>query len=152
MISVYEKMEGEYLITTNIKKMNVNVIHEYLSKESYWAKNIPLKIVERFMRHSFCFAVIHQNETIGFARLVTDYATFAYLADVFILPEYRKKGLSKMLLNFIHANPELQGLRRWLLATEDAHDLYEQYDWIKLSGPQAKRFMQKHNPNVYKNV
>jgi N-acetylglutamate synthase-like GNAT family acetyltransferase len=103
------------------------------------------------MQNSFCFAVLHQTKTIGFARLITDYTTFAYLADVFILPEHRGKGLSKLLLKRIHENPELQSLRRWLLATKDAHSLYEQFGWTKFTAEQTNRFMQKHNPDVYKN-
>jgi N-acetylglutamate synthase and related acetyltransferases len=151
MIPVYEVTHGEYVITTDTAKMNVEVIHGYLSNQSYWAQNIPMQVVQRFMQHSFCFAVIHQNETIGFARLITDYTTFAYLADVFILPAYRRQGLSKKLLTFIHANPELQGLRRWLLGTKDAHGLYEQFGWVRFSEEQTQRFMQKHDPGVYKN-
>ncbi|MDR2205484.1 MAG: GNAT family N-acetyltransferase [Flavobacteriaceae bacterium] len=149
MIPVYETTDGAYLITTDTSKMDVDTIHQYLSEESYWAKNIPLNVVKRFMQHSFCFAVIFNEKQIGFARLITDYTTFAYLADVFILPEFRGKGLSKKLLKFIHANPELQGLRRWILATRDAHELYEQFGWIKFTDEQTQRFMQKHNPDVY---
>jgi GNAT superfamily N-acetyltransferase len=152
MISVYEKTEGEYLITSNVRKMNVKTIHEYLSKQSYWAENISLKSVERFMKYSLCYAVIYETKTVGFARIITDYTTFAYLADVFILPKHRGKGLSKILLEFIHENSELQGLRRWLLRTKDAHSLYEQFGWTSLSKEQAQNFMQKHNPTVYKNT
>jgi GNAT superfamily N-acetyltransferase len=129
--------------------MDANIIHRYLSQESYWAKNIPLETVERFMKHSFCFGVFFNDKQVGFARLITDYTTFAYLADVFILSEFRGKGLSKKLLKFIHENPELQGLRRWILATKDAHKLYEQFGWATFTGEESLRFMQKHNSNVY---
>jgi GNAT superfamily N-acetyltransferase len=148
----YETTEGEYVITTDISKMDAEVVREYLSEKSYWAKNIPLEIVKRCMQHSFCFAVLYHDSQIGFARLITDYTTFAYLADVFILPEHRGKGLSKRLLKFIHENPELQGFRRWLLATRDAHSLYEKFGWKRFTNEQTERFMQIHNPDTYMDI
>ncbi|MDE3253662.1 MAG: GNAT family N-acetyltransferase, partial [Bacteroidota bacterium] len=106
-----------YRISTDTSEMNVAAIHRYLSESSYWAKNIPLERVQRSIRHSFCFGVFQDADQVGFARLVTDRATFAYLADVFILPGHRGKGLSKWLVATIQSHPDLQGLRRWLLGT-----------------------------------
>ncbi|HWB26953.1 MAG TPA: GNAT family N-acetyltransferase [Chitinophagaceae bacterium] len=141
--------EGYYIITDNTK-MDIGVIHGYL-QQSYWAAGVPIDIVKKSVANSLCFGVFHNNAQVGFARLVTDEATFAYLADVFILPAHRGKGLSKWLMQTIHAQPGLQGLRRWMLATRDAHGLYEQFGWTELTGEICKRFMQKHNPDVYKN-
>lgn len=149
MIPVYETTEGDYLLTTDKAKMDIDLIHQYLSEDSYWAQNISREIVQRSVEHSFCFAVLLSNNQVGFARLITDYATFAYLADVFVLPEHRGKGLAKKLLQFIHTNPEVQGLRRWLLGTKDAHKLYAQFGWSPITEEQYRRFMQVHVPHVY---
>jgi GNAT superfamily N-acetyltransferase len=140
-----------YEISTDPSKLDIQLIHQYLSKESYWAGNIPLRVVERSVANSFCFGVYHGNKQVGFARLVTDKATFAYLGDVFILEEHRGKGLSKWLLETIHAHPDMQGLRRWLLGTRDAHGLYKQFGWTPLPEELVPRFMQLHNPDVYRN-
>ena len=121
MANSMEFEEQGYTISTDNSRLDIGVIYQYLSQESYWAKNIPLEVVQRSIDNSFCFGLYHQNSQIGFARLVTDKATFAYLADVFILPEYRGKGLSKWLIGTIHAHPDMQGLRRWMLGTKDAH-------------------------------
>ena len=145
----YQAEYGNYLVSTDPSLLNVNIIHDYLSKESYWAQNIPKAVVEKSIRNSFCFGLYHHDRQIGFARLITDKATFAYLADVFILEEYRKKGLSKWLMEIIHAHPELQGLRRWVLGTRDAHGLYEKFGWTVLDEDTRKQFMQKHNKNAY---
>jgi GNAT superfamily N-acetyltransferase len=143
----YEVTNDEYLITDDSSQLDVPFIHNYLANESYWAKNIPLAIVEKSIANSLCFGLYHKQPQIGFARLVTDKATFAYLADVFIVPEYRGKGLSRQLIAAIHAHPELKTLRRWMLATRDAHGLYKKLGWTSLAEPD--RFMQKHNPDVY---
>jgi len=149
----YEVLKENYLISTDASKLNVDVVYNYLSQESYWAKGIPRAVVEKSIANSLCFGVYCVNESteqVGFARLVTDKATFAYLGDVFILPEHRGKGLSKWLMQTIHAHPEVQGLRRWLLGTRDAHGLYEQCGWTRFDENVSKIFMQKHNPDVYK--
>lgn len=138
-----------YSISTDKELLDMAVIHQYLSVESYWAKNIPLEVVKRSVEHSLCFGVYHHSTQIGFARVVTDKATFAYLADVFILPQHRGKGLSKWLVATIHAHPDLQGLRRWILGTKDAHGLYAQFGWQPLPEEIVPRFMQLHNPDVY---
>ena len=150
MNSFYENSKGDYLISTDPSKLNVEVIYQYLSQESYWAKDIPFETVKKSIEHSLCFGLYHQQEQIGFARLITDKATFAYLADVFILKEYRGKGLSKFLMTAIQSHPELQNLRRWLLGTKDAHGLYEQFGWTRFTEELSDRFMTRHNPDVYK--
>jgi len=148
-IEFHDADNGEYLISTDPSLLNVDTIYNYLSGESYWAKNIPRHVVEKSIANSLCFGLYHNNKQVGFARLVTDKATFAYLGDVFILPAYREKGLSKWLMQVIHAHPELQGLRRWVLGTRDAHGLYEQFGWTVFDEDTRTRFMQKHNKNAY---
>jgi GNAT superfamily N-acetyltransferase len=146
--SVEQSKDG-YLLSTDKQKLDTSVIHQYLSKDSYWAANVPMEVILRSIENSLCFGIYHHNAQVGFARVVTDKATFAYLADVFILPAHRGKGLSKWLVGFIHAHPELQGLRRWLLGTRDAHGLYRQLGWTDISPELAARFMQRHFPDVY---
>jgi GNAT superfamily N-acetyltransferase len=145
----YEARREEYLISTDSSLLNVDIIHNYLSKESYWAMNIPGEVVEKSISNSLCFGLYENDKQIGFARLVTDKSTFAYLADVFILEAYRGRGLAKWLMEIIQAHPELQGLRRWMLATRDAHGLYEKLGWTTLDEETRKRFMQRHNKNIY---
>lgn len=136
-----------YSISEDKDLLDINVIHRYLSEESYWAKNIPVEVLQKSLDNALCFGVYFQGHQIGFARLVTDKSTFAYLADVFILEAHRNKGLSKRLMETIMAHPELQGLRRWMLATRDAHRLYAQYGWEPLSHPE--RLMQIVHPDIY---
>ena len=138
-----------YAISTDPSQLQIDIIHEYLSKESYWAKDIPLNVVETSIRNSLCYGMYFQGQQIGFARLITDMATFAYLADVFVLESHRGKGLSKWLMETMHANPELQGLRRWVLGTRDAHGLYEQFGWTVFTEEARQRFMQLHKPTPY---
>jgi GNAT superfamily N-acetyltransferase len=149
-MKVYEVSNGLYKITTDISKLDVNLIHQFLCEESYWAKGIPKKIVEKSIANSLCFGLFYKDAQVGFARLVTDKATFAYLADVFIINEHRGNGLGKWLMKTIHEHPELQNLRRWILTTKDAHGLYEQFGWIKPPEDYVDRFMMRHNPDVYK--
>lgn len=141
-----------YTISTDPARLDVETIHQYLSSDSYWAKNIPLDTVRRSLQHSFCFGVYHGKKQVGLARLVTDKTTFAYLCDVFILPEHRGKGLSKWLLSVIHTHPDLQGFRRWLLGTKDAHGLYAQFGWTRLPEDVVPRIMQRHFPDVYSDL
>ncbi|MDB5229512.1 MAG: family N-acetyltransferase [Chitinophagaceae bacterium] len=149
MSNVFESAKDEYLISTDKQKIDVDMVHDYLSNESYWSKNIPKEVVIRAIENSMCFCIYKNDRQIGFSRIVTDKATFAYLADVFIIDAERGKGLSKWLMKVIHDHPELQGLRRWLLGTRDAHKLYEQFGWTLLPEAQVGRFMQKHDPEVY---
>ena len=148
----YEVTNGNLLISTNSALLDISVIHNYLSQESYWAKNIQLATVEKSIKHSLCFGVYDGTIQIGFARVITDYTAFAYLCDVFIIEAYRGKGLSKWLMQSIHAHSELQGLRRWLLVTKDAYGLYAQFGWQTLPEDICKRFMQIHNANGYPKV
>ena len=145
----YEARKDEYLISTDPSLLQVDVIHHYLSKGSYWALNIPRDVVERSISNSLCFGLYEKDQQIGFARLVTDKATFAYLADVFILESFRGKGLAKWMMEVIQSHPELQGLRKWMLGTRDAHSLYEQFGWTVLYEDTRKRFMQRHFKDVY---
>lgn len=135
-MKIFEAMKDDFSISTDKAKLDVELIHHYLCHESYWAKNIPVQVVEKSIEGSFCFGMYHQNKQIGFARVITDHATFAYLADVFILPSHQGKGLSKWLMEAIMNHPDLQGLRRWLLATRDAHGLYAQFGFIPLDKPE----------------
>ena len=144
----YELKKLNYEISDETARLNIPFIHHYLSVESYWAQHISFETVERSIQHSLCFGLYCNNQQIGFARLVTDRATFAYLADVFIIKEERGKGLSKWLIRAIMDHPQLTGLRRWMLATKDAHNLYKQFGWIPLSAPE--RFMELHKPGAYK--
>ncbi len=144
MITEYKR--GDYLISTDCSKLDVQAIHAFLT-ESYWAKNIPFETVERSIENSLCFGVYDGDRQVGFARVITDYTTFAYIADVFILESHRGMGLSKWLMECIIKDPELQGLRRWLLATRDAHGLYRQIGFTELKAPE--RWMQIHDPDVY---
>lgn len=136
-----------FAITTETSFFNIEFIHAFLSK-SYWAENIPLETVQRSIDNSLCFGVFHLGRQIGFARVITDKATFGYLADVFIDETYRGQGLSKWLMEEIMAHPDLQGLRRIMLATRDAHGLYAQFGFSELTFPE--RWMQIHKPGIYK--
>lgn len=143
----YENARNGFRISTDKQLLDIATIFRYLSEESYWAKDIAKNIVERSIEHSLCFGVYEGTRQIGFARVITDQATFAYLADVFILPEWRGQGLSKWLMEAILAHPGLQGLRRWLLATMDAHGLYTQFGFTQLTEPE--RMMQRKAPHTY---
>lgn len=140
-------IKDNFSISTDKSKLNCKAIHHFLS-QTYWSEKIPIEIVQKSIEGSMCFGVYDNNKQVGFARMVTDNATFAYLADVFIVEEYRGKGLSKWLMEFILSHPELQGLRRILLATRDAHSLYEKFGFTPLNNPD--RFMHIHNPDIYK--
>ncbi len=142
-----EWTKDDFLITTDNNKIDVNYVHWFLT-QSYWAEGIPIETVERSIKGSICFSVIYFNHQVGFARVVTDTATFAYLADVFIDENFRGRGLSKWLLDVIINHPDLQGLRRLMLATRDAHGLYSQFGFTPLTN--TDRWMQIHNPGVYK--
>lgn len=142
-----ERTNGEYLISTDKSKIDITVIHAFLT-QSYWAEGIPIAVVKKSIDHSLCFGVYRKTMLVGFARVITDFATFAYLADVFIVPGERGKGLSKWLMELIIAHPELQGLRRFTLATKDAHGLYAKFGFTPFDAPD--RWMQIHRPDVYK--
>ncbi len=138
--------QGEFTVTDKREDLDIETIHSFL-RESYWAKGIPRSVVEKAVNNSLCFGLYHSSEQVGFGRAVTDQATFAYLADVFVVPAYRGRGLGKWLVSCVLAHPELQGLRRWILATLDAHGLYEQNGFVALRKPEW--FMEINDPNIY---
>ncbi len=130
-----EWRRGEYWISTDRNQLELRLIHEFLSQRSYWALGRSFETMKRSLENSLNFGVYKGEEQIGFARVVTDYATFAWLADVFILEEHRGQGLAKWLLAVITSHPQLQGFRRWVLATSDAHELYRRYGFAELNDP-----------------
>ena len=131
-------------------RLERDMIYAYLSGESYWAAGLPRDVFERSLAGSLCFGVYVAGKQVGFARMITDQATFAYLADVFVLPDWRGRGISKALLAHILAHPGLQGLRRMLLATADAHGLYAQFGFTALSRPE--RMMERLDQQVYQRL
>jgi GNAT superfamily N-acetyltransferase len=137
-----------YTISTDQEKLNVDAVFTYLSKESYWAAGIPRDVVERSLHSSLCFGLYHDNAQVGLTRVVTDYATMAYIGDVYVLPEHRGRGLSKWMIECVLAHPELAHLRRWILVTRDAHELYRKYGFTNLRRPEG--YMELHNPDTYK--
>lgn len=138
----------KFTISTDKSRLDITYVHEYLANHSYWAENIPLDVVKKSVDGSLCFGIYIGQRQIGFARVVSDLACFAYLADVFVDRQYRGLGLSKWLMEIILDHPDLQGLRRFLLATRDAHGLYQQFGFSHLSSPE--KWMHIHNPDVYK--
>ena len=134
-------------IDTDPSRLQMPVIHGFL-KESYWAKGIPEGVMRRAIEGSLCFGAYEGERQVGFARIITDGATFAYLADVFVLESHRGRGIAKHLMDAIVGDPRLQGLRRWMLVTRDAHGLYAQYGFRPLPAPD--RFMERHDPDVYR--
>ncbi len=136
-----------YEISTDRERLDVDTIYHFLSDESYWARGIPRDVVARSIENSLCFGVYHDATQVGFARIVTDKSTFALVADVFIVQAHRGKGLSKWLMHEVMKHPDLQGLRRLLLFTSDAHGLYAQFGFSAISN--AWRFMEVRHPDVY---
>lgn len=137
---------GKFSISTDEEKLDIKMIHHYLSN-SYWAKNIPMETIKKSIEHSLCFGLYFVNKQVGFARVITDYTSFAYLADVFVLESEQGKGLGKWLIKEIMDYPSLQGMRKWLLATEDAHGLYKQYGFSPLKNPDS--IMEIRIDNIY---
>jgi GNAT superfamily N-acetyltransferase len=145
--TIMEWVKGEYCISTEKSKIDLDYVHHFLSR-SYWAEDIPVDVVRRSVAGSLSFGVYHQEKQVGFARVITDEATFAYLADVFIDEGYRGRGLGKWLMEVIMQYPGLQGLRRFMLGTRDAHGLYRQFGFDAITHPD--RLMQIVRPNAYK--
>ena len=138
----------DYTISDDPTRLDLDAVHRYLSVDSYWAQGLPRAVFERSVAGSLPFGVYdREGKQVGFARVVTDRATFAWLADVFVLPAHRGRGLSKRLMETILAHPELQGLRRFLLATWDAHGLYRQFGFEAPARPD--RLMERHRPDLY---
>jgi GNAT superfamily N-acetyltransferase len=138
--------KGDFEISTDPARIDVDLVHEFLTN-SYWAQGIPVETVRRSIENSICFGIYHGRQQVGFARIISDRATFSYLADVFVLPSHRGRGLSRWLMECIVGHPDLQGLRRWMLATRDAHGLYEQFGFTAVKKPD--RWMELHHPDVY---
>jgi len=153
-----EHQRGEFVISTSRERLSLDVIHGFLTN-CYWARGIPREVVARSMEHSLCFGIYDESPglakdardgapvQVGFARVVSDFATVAYLGDVFVLESHRGRGLGKWLLECILSHPALQNLRRWILLTRDAHGLYSQFGFTPLRSPE--RYMEFHQPKVY---
>ncbi|WP_259067896.1 GNAT family N-acetyltransferase [Mucilaginibacter sp. X4EP1] len=138
---------AEIVIKTGKEHMDVKEIHRFLSEESYWAKGIPYALVNHSLTHSFCIGAFADDKQIGFARVITDYHTFGWLADVYVLPEYRGKGISKTIMAHLMAQPWAKRLRRLMLNTKDAHGLYRQFQFTDLANPAY--VMEVHRPNAH---
>ena len=139
-----------YEISTDPVRLDLSLIHDFLSNRSYWAAGIPFEVMQRSFEHSLCFGVYHGADQVGFARVLTDHATTAYVGDVFIIEEHRGKGLAKWLVKTLVEHPSLQGLRLWFLGTKDAHGLYERYGFRRGAETSAmERLMAIFDPDVY---
>jgi len=141
-----EKNRLGYRLSTDAREMDVAAIHAYLT-ESYWAQGIPREIVAKAIAGSLCFGIFKGEEQVAFARVVSDRATFAWLGDVYVLEHHRGRGLAKWLMEAVVAHPQLQGLRRFMLATRDAHGLYEKFGFAPVARPEI--FMAIHRPDIY---
>jgi GNAT superfamily N-acetyltransferase len=140
MTHIIENHKEDYIISTDPAKLDIDAIADML-RRAYWAQGRTREMIARYVQHSLVFGMYHKGRQVGLARVVSDYTTFAWLCDVFIHEEHRGHGLGKWLMETVHAHPDLQGLRRWMLATRDAHGLYEQFGWTPLDHPE--RWMHK---------
>jgi len=145
-----EYHNGNFMVSSDPGKLDIEAIHAFLSKESYWAKGIPKEIMIRAIENSLCFGVYENSKQIGFARIITDHATYAYLCDVYILETHRGKGLAKWLMRMIMAYPSIQGLRRITLVTRDAHGLYGQFGFTALNRPEG--YMELVRRDIYQSI
>lgn len=146
---VIERRRDGYVISTDPAKLDLDVIHGFLFR-AYWCEGIPRETLERAIQNSLCFGIYDERRQVGFARVISDRATFAYLADVFVLETHRGRGLSKWMMEVIMVHPDLQGLRRWSLGTLDAHGLYSKYGFAPPKFPE--RLMEIYDPYIYKRV
>lgn len=137
---------GNFCVSTDPDRLDIPAIHAYLSN-SYWSPGIPIDVVQRAISGSLCFGLFHHSNQIGFARVISDRATFAYLCDVYVLDDYQKQGLGEWLMEVVVAHPDLQGLRRFVLVTRDAHGLYQRFGFRPLARPEG--YMEIHRPNAY---
>jgi GNAT superfamily N-acetyltransferase len=134
-------------LSTLAEEMDVDAIHAWLSGESYWARGVPREVVARSVEHSLCVGIFDGVAQVAFARAITDRATYAYLADVYVLEPYRGRGLGRWMMEAFDAHPDLQGLRRWMLNTQDAHGLYARFGFTPLAHPE--RAMERTHPGIY---
>src|SRR5689334_12802364 len=140
-------MNKDFTVTTDKDKLDIAAIHDFLSNHSHWSRNIPLERVKTAIENSLNFGLFHNKKQIGYARVISDFATIAYLGDVYVLPEYRGQGLSNLLMKEVMMHPLLQGLRRWILLTKDAHGLYKKHGWTPVANPD--RYMEVYNKEIY---
>jgi len=157
---IAESRRGQFLLSTDPRRLDLDAIHEFLTN-SYWAKGIPRERLERSIEHSLCFGIYDEGRAlphpasgagwgaaqVGFARVISDFATFAYLADVFVLDAYRGRGLGKWMMESIVDHPRLQGFRRWILVTRDAHGLYSKFGFRPVKAPQS--YMEWQRADIY---
>lgn len=149
-MKIIEIAFDDYMITTDKSKMDVAAIHDFLSNHSGWSDNISFEIVKKSIDNSLNFGLFYNDKQIGFARVISDYTTIAYLGDIYVLDNFRGRGLSKKLMDCVIGHPNLQNLRRWILLTSTADWLYEKYGFTKIPKPEI--YMENYNPDVYKNV
>jgi len=142
-----EWTRGDYEISTDPDRVDIPAVHRFLSEDAYWSPGVPLDVVRRSIDGSIVFGVYKGGEQVGMARVVTDRATFAWVCDVFVLPAHRGDGLGKWLMECVKSHPDLQGLRRWLLATRDAHGLYAQFGFVDVD---PGRLMEIVDRDVYR--
>jgi GNAT superfamily N-acetyltransferase len=145
--TVWEARRGEFLVSTDPARLNLDAVYAYLSR-AYWCEGIPRQTVERALRQSLCFSLLEGERQIGLVRVITDYTTFAYLCDVYVLESHQGRGLGTWMMQCVVEHPELQGLRRWHLTTRDAHALYHKVGFVPLSKPE--RHMEVFTPDIYK--
>jgi GNAT superfamily N-acetyltransferase len=158
---IVEHRRGEFVISTDRSRLDLDVIHNFLTN-CYWARGVPREVVERSIENALCFGIYDGGDAspcvakearhgaptqVGFARVISDFATIAYMGDVFVLESHRGRGLGKWLMECIVKHPALQNLRRWILTTRDAHQLYAQVGFTAVKSPE--RYMERHDPNVY---
>ena len=144
---IVEHRRGEFLISTDPARLDLDAIHNFLTN-CYWARGVPLEVVARSIENALCFGIYDSGGVqVGFARVISDFATIAYVGDVFVLESHRGRGLGKWLMECIMQHPALQNLRRWILTTRDAHGLYAQVGFTAVKSPE--RYMERHDPNVY---
>lgn len=144
---VHEWRRGDYVVSTDAARLDRGIVHEFLTT-SYWSPGIPRGIIDQAIQHSLNFGLYHEGQQIGFARVITDHATFAYVCDVFVLEAFRGRGLGTWLMEIVIAHPDLQGLRLWILATRDAHGLYRKVGFTTLSQP--GRLMERVVHDIYR--
>ena len=160
-LEIVESRRGEFLISTDPRRLDLDAIHEFLTN-CYWARGIPREVVSRSIEHSLCFGIYDESRAqlphpasaarpgapqVGFARVISDFATFAYLGDVFVLDAYQGRGLARWMMESIVDHPRLEGLRRWILVTRDAHGLYSKFGFRAVKAPES--YMERHRVDIY---